>query len=111
MTGGSLPAMTWHEIMSYAHTGIELKALPGQPAYPPGPAAVAQGAAAAPGAAPTTQPSALSKATIQVISGIGDVIRSTRGKRASISAPPGFAGLGAAGYAPVYSINGRIQIE
>jgi len=29
MTGGSLPAMTWHEIMAYAHQGIELKPLPG----------------------------------------------------------------------------------
>jgi penicillin-binding protein 1A len=29
MTGGSLPAMTWHEIMAYAHQGIELKSLPG----------------------------------------------------------------------------------
>ncbi len=31
MTGGSLPAMTWHEIMDYAHKGIELKNLPGLP--------------------------------------------------------------------------------
>ena len=29
MTGGSLPAMTWHSIMDYAHQGIELKQLPG----------------------------------------------------------------------------------
>ena len=29
MTGGSLPAMTWHTIMEYAHQGIELKQLPG----------------------------------------------------------------------------------
>jgi penicillin-binding protein 1A len=29
MTGGSLPAMTWHAIMAYAHQGIELKQLPG----------------------------------------------------------------------------------
>jgi len=31
MTGGSLPAMTWHKIMVYAHDGIELKQLPGVP--------------------------------------------------------------------------------
>jgi penicillin-binding protein 1A len=31
MTGGSLPAMTWHSIMEYAHQGIELKPLPGIP--------------------------------------------------------------------------------
>ena len=31
MTGGSLPAMTWHNIMDYAHQGIEIKQLPGIP--------------------------------------------------------------------------------
>jgi penicillin-binding protein 1A len=31
MTGGSLPAMTWHTIMEYAHHGIEIKPLPGIP--------------------------------------------------------------------------------
>jgi penicillin-binding protein 1A len=36
MTGGSLPAQTWHEIMTYAHQGIELKQIPGLPA-PTGP--------------------------------------------------------------------------
>src|SRR5207244_730011 len=29
MTGGSLPAMTWHQVMAYAHQGIELKNLIG----------------------------------------------------------------------------------
>ncbi len=29
MTGGSLPAMTWNKIMSYAHQGVELKPIPG----------------------------------------------------------------------------------
>ncbi len=31
MTGGSLPAMTWHAIMAYAHQGVEIKQLPGVP--------------------------------------------------------------------------------
>jgi penicillin-binding protein 1A len=31
MTGGSLPAMTWREIMLFAHQGIELKPIPGLP--------------------------------------------------------------------------------
>ena len=31
MTGGTLPAMTWHNIMTYAHQGVELRALPGLP--------------------------------------------------------------------------------
>jgi penicillin-binding protein 1A len=29
MTGGSLPAQTWHAIMEYAHQGVELKQIPG----------------------------------------------------------------------------------
>ncbi len=40
MTGGTLPAMTWHDIMAYAHQGIELRPLPGLPApshAPPSP--------------------------------------------------------------------------
>jgi penicillin-binding protein 1A len=34
MTGGTLPAMTWHDIMAYAHQGVELRPLPGLPAAP-----------------------------------------------------------------------------
>ena len=41
MTGGSLPAMTWHEIMAYAHQGIEVKPLPGLPAAQSSPQAAA----------------------------------------------------------------------
>ena len=29
MTGGSLPAQTWHDIMEFAHQGVELKQIPG----------------------------------------------------------------------------------
>ncbi len=32
MTGGTLPATVWHNIMAYAHQGIELRPLPGLPA-------------------------------------------------------------------------------
>jgi penicillin-binding protein 1A len=38
MTGGSLPAMTWQAIMSYAHQGVELRPIPG---LGPNPAPVA----------------------------------------------------------------------
>src|SRR5262249_51851292 len=38
MTGGSLPAQTWHEIMADAHQGIELKNIPGLPPHPAPPA-------------------------------------------------------------------------
>jgi penicillin-binding protein 1A len=38
MTGGTLPALLWHNVMTYAHQGIELRPLPGLPpavAHPP----------------------------------------------------------------------------
>jgi penicillin-binding protein 1A len=47
MTGGSLPAMTWRDIMAYAHQGIEVKNIPGVSGpTPPAPAAVADSGAA-----------------------------------------------------------------
>jgi penicillin-binding protein 1A len=45
MTGGSLPAMTWHEIMEYAHQGVELKNLPGLAPNPAPTAPVAENVA------------------------------------------------------------------
>jgi penicillin-binding protein 1A len=47
MTGGSLPAQTWHDIMAAAHQGVEIKDISGYPAagpkppQPPVPATVA----------------------------------------------------------------------
>jgi penicillin-binding protein 1A len=32
MTGGTIPALIWHDIMAYAHQGVELRPLPGLPA-------------------------------------------------------------------------------
>jgi penicillin-binding protein 1A len=37
MTGGSLPAQTWHDIMAAAHQGVEIKDIPGYPAAGPKP--------------------------------------------------------------------------
>jgi penicillin-binding protein 1A len=51
MTGGSLPAQTWHDIMEYAHQGIELKTVAGLGAQ--GPAARAAMAEARANAAPS----------------------------------------------------------
>ncbi|MGZ8323168.1 MAG: transglycosylase domain-containing protein, partial [Rhodoplanes sp.] len=34
MTGGSVPAMTWHTVMEYAHQGVELRNIPGLPPNP-----------------------------------------------------------------------------
>ena len=40
MTGGSMPAMTWREIMVAAHQGVELKPIPGVAPFPHAPAVV-----------------------------------------------------------------------
>jgi penicillin-binding protein 1A len=37
MTGGSLPAQTWHDIMAAAHQGVEIKDISGYPAAGPKP--------------------------------------------------------------------------
>jgi penicillin-binding protein 1A len=31
MTGGTIPALIWHNVMAYAHQGVELRVLPGLP--------------------------------------------------------------------------------
>jgi penicillin-binding protein 1A len=46
MTGGSLPAQTWHDIMVAAHQGVEIKDIAGYPAGPKLPAPVASTMAA-----------------------------------------------------------------
>ena len=34
MTGGTIPALIWHNVMAYAHQGVELRPLPGLPPTP-----------------------------------------------------------------------------
>jgi penicillin-binding protein 1A len=68
MTGGSLPAMTWQAIMTYAHQGIELKPIPGITPNPP-PSATPRSnvaAVAAPGA-PTLRPTVLTQRGAEVL--------------------------------------------
>jgi penicillin-binding protein 1A len=68
MTGGSLPAMTWKEIMTYAHQGIETKNIPG---VEPGPTPPVPQVAAENGAAPATdapqRPTLLSKKAADIL--------------------------------------------
>ena len=60
MTGGALPAMAWHDIMAYAHQGIELKQLPGV-AVPPARAPTVAEAKSKGGDAPPPRPRLLTK--------------------------------------------------
>ncbi len=78
MTGGTLPARTWHEIMAYAHQGVELKNPYGVTDEPP-PAVAAASDASSLGA--PQRPVTLSRKTSETLSGIEDMIRSATGGR------------------------------
>jgi penicillin-binding protein 1A len=66
MTGGSLPAMTWHQIMAYAHQGIEIKNIPGVPAGPT-PAAPHVATSTPASGEPALRPTMLTKRSIDVL--------------------------------------------
>jgi len=67
MTGGSLPAMTWHQIMAYAHQGVEIKPLPGLPPAPPAAPAAQVAAAQKVGESPAPRPTMLTKRSTDVL--------------------------------------------
>lgn len=85
MTGGTLPAQTWHDIMEFAHRGIELTPIPGLPATAPA-VAVTQGPAVAGivelGA--PDRPTVLSRRSAAALGSIDQLIRTT-GARADAS--------------------------
>ena len=85
MTGGSLPAGTWHEIMAYAHQGIDLKPLPGDPppAVKTAPAeSLSSSATIAELGAPQRPPS-LSSGSVAVLGTIAETAKVAELKRAS----------------------------
>ncbi len=72
MTGGSLPAMAWHDVMEIAHQGIELKAMPGLKEVG---RAVAQTPAAAPVNPAASAAGKLSRRSFEVIGGVNGLFR------------------------------------
>jgi penicillin-binding protein 1A len=76
MTGGTLPAATWHDIMQYAHQGIELKPLPGRPT-----STVSQAPAAVAGGDAPRRPRSLSVATASVLTAIEAAMRAAQMER------------------------------
>ncbi len=70
MTGGSLPAMAWQEMMAPAHQSVEIKPIPGiAPAAPV--AAVAKNSATpAPENAGAQRPTVLNKRSLDALGGI-----------------------------------------
>ena len=93
LTGGSLPAQTWREIMTFAHNGIDLKPIPDidNPFEKP-PAGTAVAAADATGASPATDaagPATLSAVTTERLLTIEKLLRkASRLKPLAALAPP-----------------------
>ncbi len=111
MTGGTLPARTWHEIMAYAHQGIELKNPYGITDTPP-PAAVASGAPGKSGDLGSPQrPATLSRRSAETLGGIEEMMRAAGPKR---RADAGGAVQAAAEARPprgAREVGGRILVE
>jgi penicillin-binding protein 1A len=89
MTGGSLPAGTWHDIMAYAHQGVTLKPIVGlSPAAPATAAAPVASSSVKPldlGA--PQRPATLTRSAIEALDSIQAKIRSIGEKRGDAGAP------------------------
>jgi len=88
MTGGSLPAMTWKKLMSYAHNGIEIKPIPGVGGVPDQPVLIADAqAAAAEGGPALAESLILSKESENLLFEIERLMR--QAEKLEAKAPPG----------------------
>ncbi|WP_336485994.1 transglycosylase domain-containing protein [Methylobacterium nigriterrae] len=113
MTGGSLPAMTWHDVMETAHQGIELKPMPGLKDSGR-PAAQASSNPAAPANAGSGASGKLSRRSFEAIGNLNGLFRSV--EPASVAGAPKPGAKPAAGTAPATgdvaegarSVGGRI---
>jgi penicillin-binding protein 1A len=85
LQGGILPAQTWHDIMIYAHQGLDIKPPYGVPAPTAKPELVAAGAASPGDFKPREQ--GLPPRAAQIINEIGDLAREDSGRSASLEAP------------------------
>ena len=83
MTGGSLPAMTWKEIMQFAHQGLELKPIPGVPAVDPKAPTVAKANPSAPGIEVANGPGAghMPRQSFEVLSAVGAMFKTVQPPR------------------------------
>jgi penicillin-binding protein 1A len=88
MTGGSLPAMTWHDVMETAHQGIELKPMPG---LKDGnrPAVQASSAAGAPVNAAASAAGKISRRSFEVIGSLNGLFRTVEPATAANAPKPG----------------------
>jgi penicillin-binding protein 1A len=105
MTGGSLPAMTWHDIMAYAHQGIELKNIPGvapgsTPASAPAVAEAAGGGEVAP------RPALLTRRAAAVLTRVERLMEDATRALASTPATPVGSGASLRQPGPVAATEG-----
>ncbi len=84
LTGGSLPAMTFKEVMQFAHQGLELKPIPGVPADPKA-AAVARagGATRDPLGAGTPGAGHMPRQSFEVLSAVGSMFKTIEPSRSA----------------------------
>jgi len=85
MTGGSLPAMTFKEIMQFAHQGLELKSIPGVVPHDPKAPAVAKAQAPANAVAAASGPGAghMPRQSFEVLSAVGAMFKAIEPARAA----------------------------
>ncbi|MGC5780378.1 transglycosylase domain-containing protein [Methylobacterium sp. NFXW15] len=82
MTGGSLPAQTFHDVLEPAHKGIEIKGLPGLKESPKAAAQQASGGATAPIDPNASAFGKLSRRSFEVIGGLNGLFKGAERPRA-----------------------------
>jgi penicillin-binding protein 1A len=95
MTGGTLPAQTWHDIMAFAHQNLELRPLPGLELAPGAKVAFASArspssSANGPSASAPLSPGTLSRRSYEAVGAIGTLFQRLSGPDAGTSSvtPP-----------------------
>jgi penicillin-binding protein 1A len=94
MTGGSLPALAWHEVMDFAHKNIEIRPIPyltpegGQMVAGTGRGATSQGGQIQATGTITPSTGALSRRSFEAIGGIGSLFRKVERPSASLEVLP-----------------------
>ncbi|CAN3989690.1 hypothetical protein MCBRY_000510 [Methylocystis bryophila] len=88
MTGGSLPAHTWHDVMAYAHEGVQLKPIVGMTSSAVQTASKDAGAGKTADVGNLQRPASLSKGAAEALSAIAAKAKNLPlGKGASIMEP------------------------
>ncbi len=111
MTGGTLPAMTWHDIMAYAHQGIETRPPFGvEDGRRPAAGVADAGSGAAPARPPSGRTAVLSRRSTGIITDIAALMRQQgQARLAEATGPVDLASEG--DIPPVRSVNGRVGVQ